>query len=52
MSFKSKVDEAVKTVDFKKNQYQLVLETSEGTIRLNLDPEVAPGHCKNMIGLA
>lgn len=52
MSFKSKVDEAVKTVDFKKNQYQLVLETSEGTIRLNLDPEVAPGHCTNMIGLA
>jgi peptidyl-prolyl cis-trans isomerase B (cyclophilin B) len=49
---KAEVDAAVKDVDFNKNDYQIELDTSLGKIRLNLAPNVAPGHCKNMIGLA
>lgn len=52
MSFKEKVDQAVTDVDFEKKSYQIELETTKGPIRLNLRPDKAPGHCKNMIGLA
>ena len=52
MSKKADVDAAVADVDFEKKSYQLELDTSEGKILLNLDPTHAPGHCKNMIGLA
>ena len=46
------VDEATADVDFTTHNYQVVLETSAGTIRLDLTPDKAPNHCKNMIGLA
>ena len=49
---KSEVDEALKDVDFTKNNYQVELDTSMGKITLDLLADVAPGHCKNMIGLA
>ena len=49
---KAEVEAAQKSLDFKTTDYQVELETSLGNIRLNLLPEVAPGHCKNMIGLA
>lgn len=49
---KDEVDSAVADVDFEKFDYQLQLETTMGTILIDLWPEVAPGHCKNMIGLA
>jgi peptidyl-prolyl cis-trans isomerase B (cyclophilin B) len=49
---KAEVDAAVADVDFAKNSYQVLLDTTHGPIRLNLTPDVAPGHCKNMIGLA
>lgn len=49
---KAEVDAAVKDVDFNKNDYQIELGTSVGRILLNLAPSVAPGHCKNLIGLA
>ena len=52
MSEKADVDAAVADVDFDNKSYQLELDTSEGKILLNLDPTHAPGHCKNMIGLA
>jgi len=52
MSKKADVDAAVADVDFDNKSYQLELDTSEGKILLNLDPTHAPGHCKNMIGLA
>lgn len=48
---KAEVEEAVKTVDFKTKKYQIVLDTNYGKITLDLMPDVAPGHCKNMIGL-
>jgi cyclophilin family peptidyl-prolyl cis-trans isomerase len=49
---KTEVDEAVKDVDFAKNDYQVEFDTSMGKITLDLDADRAPGHCKNMIGLA
>ncbi len=49
---KAEVDAVAKTIDFKTKKYQLVLDTNYGKITLNLLPEVAPGHCKNMIALA
>jgi peptidyl-prolyl cis-trans isomerase B (cyclophilin B) len=51
-SRRADVDAAVKDVDFSKNNYQIELDTSAGIIKLDLNPDVAPGHCKNMIGLA
>jgi len=49
---KVKVDQAVVDVNFSENTYQIQLDTSEGLVRLDLCPDKAPGHCKNMIGLA
>jgi peptidyl-prolyl cis-trans isomerase B (cyclophilin B) len=51
MSRKAEVDAAVADVDFKNRKYQIRLETSKGDILLDLLPDVAPGHCRNMIGL-
>lgn len=48
---RAEVDQALKDVDFSKNTYQIEFETSMGTILLDLWPDVAPGHCKNIIGL-
>jgi cyclophilin family peptidyl-prolyl cis-trans isomerase len=42
---------AIKDVDFDKNDYQIELDTTQGRILLDLLPDVAPGHCGNMIGL-
>ena len=41
-----------KTLDFSKNKYQLELDTSLGKITLDMLPDVAPGHVKNILGLA
>jgi len=49
---KAEVEAAQKTIDFSKNKYQLVLDTSMGKITLDMLPEVAPGHVKNILGLA
>ncbi|MAG94643.1 MAG: peptidylprolyl isomerase [Planctomycetaceae bacterium] len=48
---RAEVDEAIADVDFDANNYQVVFDTSMGKITVNLLPEVAPGHCKNIIGL-
>ena len=52
MNFSDQVSEHTADVDFDANNYQIQLSTSEGAIKLDLLPEVAPGHCRNMIGLA
>lgn len=52
MTHKRKVEDAVKDVDFRNKNYQIQLETSQGTIKLDLDTAAAPRHCRNMIGLA
>lgn len=49
---RAEVDKAIQDVDFSKNDYQVQFETTHGPIRLNLWPDVAPGHCQNIIGLA
>jgi peptidyl-prolyl cis-trans isomerase B (cyclophilin B) len=46
------VEAAQKDFDFSKNNYQLTFTTNRGDIRLNLYPDVAPGHVKNLLGLA
>lgn len=49
---KAEVDAAAKEIDFAKNKYQVELDTSLGKITLDLLPDVAPGHCKNLLSLA
>lgn len=48
----SEVTAAQKDLDFKKKKYQLVLDTSMGKITLDMLADVAPGHVKNILGLA
>jgi peptidyl-prolyl cis-trans isomerase B (cyclophilin B) len=52
VDFSKKVAEATQDLDFSKHAYRLNLSTSVGDISLDLIPEKAPGHCRNMIGLA
>ena len=48
---KSEVDAATKDLDCAKTKYQIKLDTSKGDILIDMWPNVAPGHCTNMIGL-
>jgi peptidyl-prolyl cis-trans isomerase B (cyclophilin B) len=48
---RSEVDSALKDVDFAKNTYQVEFDTTAGKILLDVYPDVAPGHAKNLIGL-
>lgn len=50
-NFSERVRQETETLDFKNRAYQAILETSKGTIRLDLWPDVAPGHVGNFIGL-
>ena len=49
---KAEVEAAQSTLDFSKHKYQLVLDTTQGKITLDMLPDVAPGHVKNLLGLA
>src|SRR6478735_7350111 len=49
---KAEVEAAQKGLDFKAKKYQLEFDTSMGKITLDLLPDVAPGHCRNMLALA
>ena len=49
---RAEVDAALEDVDLDANDYIVEFETTQGPIRLELWPNVAPGHCKNLIGLA
>ncbi|QDU79913.1 Putative bifunctional phosphatase/peptidyl-prolyl cis-trans isomerase [Polystyrenella longa] len=49
---KAEVEKAVEDVDFSQNDYQVVLNTSKGKIVLDVYGDTAPGHAKNIIGLA
>lgn len=51
-NYKADAEAAQNDIDFSKNNYQIVLETNQGKITLNMLPDVAPGHCKNMLSLA
>ena len=49
---KAEVEKAQADLDIVNNDYQLELDTTHGAITLDLWPDVAPGHCKNILGLA
>ncbi len=49
---KQQVKEIEKTIDFAKTKYEVHLDTSHGMIKLELFPEQAPGHVKNIVSLA
>ena len=51
-SRQKEVEEAQKSIDFSKTTYQVELDTTMGKILLDLYPDVAPGHCQNIIALA
>ena len=51
-SKKKDVEAALEGVDFTKNKYQVEFDTSHGKILLDTWPDVAPGHVRNLIGLA
>jgi peptidyl-prolyl cis-trans isomerase B (cyclophilin B) len=51
MAMNKQVQAAVADVDFSKNRYQVHLDTSLGPIVLDLRPDKAPNHCRNIIGL-
>lgn len=48
---RQEVDAALEDVDLDTREYIVEFETTHGPIRLELWPDVAPGHCKNLIGL-
>jgi peptidyl-prolyl cis-trans isomerase B (cyclophilin B) len=50
-SRRAEVDKALEDVDFAKNMYQVEFDTTMGRITLDLYPDLAPGHVKNIIGL-
>ncbi len=50
-NYQPDVLEVIKTIDFDANDYQIELNTNHGRILLDLLPDVAPGHCGNMIAL-
>ncbi len=47
----AEVQAAQKDIDFNANTYQIEFDTTMGKILLDLYPDVAPGHCKNILGL-
>ncbi len=49
---RQQVKEIEKTIDFSKAKYEVHLDTNLGLIKLELFPDVAPGHSKNIIALA
>ena len=51
-SVAKQVEAAQADIDLSANDYQLELETSEGSIVLDLDANAAPGHVRNIVALA
>jgi cyclophilin family peptidyl-prolyl cis-trans isomerase len=49
---RAEVDQATENINFDSTSYQIEFQTSLGRITLDLWPELAPGHCRNIIGLA
>lgn len=48
---RAEVDAALEEVDFETHDYVVEFTTNKGPIRLNLWTDIAPGHCRNLIGL-
>lgn len=52
MSVEEKAKAEFEKIDFSKTTYQVEFQTSMGNILLDLYPDVAPEHCKNIIALS
>ncbi|MCA9024195.1 MAG: peptidylprolyl isomerase [Planctomycetaceae bacterium] len=50
-SRRAEVDAALEDVDFDTNDYVVEFITNKGPIRLEMWTDIAPGHCRNLIGL-
>ncbi|TWT62506.1 peptidylprolyl isomerase [Rubinisphaera italica] len=50
-NYRADVDAAIAEMDFDKNNYQIEFDTTAGKILLDMWLDVAPGHCKNILGL-
>jgi len=48
---RTEVDAALEDVDFDTHKYVVEFNTNKGPIRLDLWTDLAPGHCRNLIGL-
>lgn len=48
---RDEVDQALESVDFDANTYQVEFQTNRGRITLDLWYDLAPGHCRNLVGL-
>lgn len=48
----AELQQAARELDLDKTDYEVVLETTAGPIRLLLDPAKAPGHVRNFVALA
>ena len=51
-NYKNEVEENSKTINPQTTNYQVSLETSKGTMLVDLFFDKAPGHCANILGLA
>lgn len=51
-SVAERVQEVGEGIDFDKTDYQIEFKTSLGDIRVELFPDVAPNHCRNIVALA
>jgi len=49
---RSEVEAVLPQIDLEKNDFQIVLDTNQGKITLDMLPEAAPGHVMNMLALA
>ncbi|MEC7356624.1 MAG: hypothetical protein VYE53_15890 [Planctomycetota bacterium] len=52
MSNQAKVDEITQDLDFAAKKYRVDFVKTAGPISLNLNIDLAPGHCRKLIGLA
>ena len=50
-NYREKVDKVNEDIDFDKNKYQVLFKTSMGDITLDMYSDIAPGHCRNILGL-
>ncbi len=50
--YRADVDQAIADINFDTHKYQVVFETTMGTMTVDTWPDVAPGHAKNLLGLA
>ncbi|MGE0174894.1 MAG: peptidylprolyl isomerase [Oligoflexales bacterium] len=51
-NLKKEVSDLTKEIDFAKKKYQVTFDTTEGPIKLELYPKVAPKHCANIVALS